>query len=308
MSGDRVQRAEGAGAPRGWLVSNARVNSEKFVELREHLVRDAAGAGAELTCLTNFELAGIRPDNGSLGPASPDFVLFWDKDVALARALELTGVPVFNKPRAIEVCDDKMDTFLALAAAGVPQPDTVPVPKLFHPAPWGDGAGRAFIADAVARLGLPLVAKECYGSFGAQVHLARDEAELIRILDGFGARPALLQRFIPESAGSDVRLQVVGDAVVSAMQRTARPGDFRANLTNGGSAKPYVPDDRETEIALRACRALGLDFAGVDVLRGAGGPLVCEVNSNAHFINMERCTGVNIGALIIAHILQGIGR
>lgn len=296
-----------ARAPRGWLVSNARVNSDKFVELREHLVRDATHAGADLACVTNFELARVAP-GGGCGPELPDFILFWDKDVALARVLELAGVPVFNRPAAIAACDNKMDTFLALAAAGIPQPDTLPVPKLFHPASWGDGTGRAFIADAVARLGLPLVAKECYGSFGAQVHLANDEAGLIRILDGFEARPALLQRYVPESAGTDMRLQVVGDRVVAAMKRTARPGDFRANLTNGGSAEPYGPDEAEIALALGACRALGLDFAGVDILRGADGPLVCEVNSNAHFINMERCTGVNIGELIIAHVLQRIGR
>ena len=112
----------------------------------------------------------------------------------------------------------------------------------------------------------------------------------------------LFQRFLSESAGRDIRLQVVGDQVIASMYRYSTDGDFRANITNGGSMKRYEPSPEEISLALRSTRALGLDFAGVDLLFGADGPVVCEVNSNAPFKNIYDCTGVNAADAIIAHI------
>ena len=106
--------------------------------------------------------------------------------------------------------------------------------------------------------------------------------------------------------GRDIRLQVVGDKVIAAMLRENKD-DFRANLTNGGSATDYTDKVSAAwkQMALDACRVLNLDFAGVDILFGPDGePVLCEVNSNAHFKNLFDCTGVNAAEAIIKHIVE----
>ena len=86
------------------------------------------------------------------------------------------------------------------------------------------------------------------------------------------------------------------------MLRENKLGDFRSNITLGGTALPYSPSDEECELAISACKKLGLDFAGVDILFGPSGPLLCEVNSNAHFKSTYDCTGINLADIIAKHI------
>ena len=105
--------------------------------------------------------------------------------------------------------------------------------------------------------------------------------------------PLIIQEFISESSGRDIRINVVGDKTVASMIRY-NEGDFRANITNGGSMKKYEPSKDEVELALRVCKLLKLDFGGVDLLFGKNGPILCEVNSNAHFKNIYDCTGINV--------------
>ena len=116
----------------------------------------------------------------------------------------------------------------------------------------------------------------------------------------------IFQKYISESAGRDIRINMVGGEPVAAMLRE-NSHDFRANVTNGGSMRPYTPDDRQIEIARKACRILKLDFAGVDLLFGANGePLLCEVNSNAHVVNIHACTGINVADRIMEYIRQKV--
>ena len=286
---------------RGWLVVNAFTRSDKFLELYD-LLRDAAWQeGVVLERKSTMEVSPLVVE-GQGAKEVPPFALFWDKDVRLCRALELLGCRCFNGARPIELCDDKSATYLALREAGLPQPATLLAPKAFHPQEWGH---TEFPQVAAEVLGLPLVVKECFGSFGAQVHLARSEDEVAAILDSLEGRPALCQSFVRSSSGRDVRLQVVGKRVVAAMERVSQTGDFRANVTNGGVARPWTPTEAQAELALRACQALGLDFAGVDLLFGEDGePLVCEVNSNAHFVNLGRATGVDVARHIVRHVVD----
>ncbi len=262
--------------------------------------------GVELTVLPNTALTmsvaplGVcRADGAAL--TTGDFVLFWDKDTRLATLLERVGVHVYNPARAIELCDDKSATHRLLAAAGIPQPET-----LLAPMTYTDVAApiEPFLAAAVERLGLPLVVKECYGSFGDQVSLATTDEELHTLAYAMQSRPFLLQRFVREASGEDVRLYVVGDRTVAAMRRRSN-GDFRANLRQGGTAEPYEPTAAEVELARQCCRTLGLCFGGVDLLHTAdGGALVCEVNSNAHLAGIIACTGVDVADEILRYVLQ----
>ena len=104
----------------------------------------------------------------------------------------------------------------------------------------------------------------------------------------------MLQEFIKEASGEDVRVEIVDGRCVSAMKRSNK-NDFRSNITNGGTAVPYTPTDDEVANAVKACKTLGLTFGGVDIL---GGGYVCEVNSNAHIINLMNVTGVDVAPQI----------
>ena len=115
-----------------------------------------------------------------------------------------------------------------------------------------------------------------------------------------------MQRFVAESCGRDVRLNVVGGKVVNAVLRKSN-GDFRSNVTLGGGMEKYSPTPQEIALAEKTCRILGADFAGVDVLQGKEGPLLCEVNSNLHFKSTFDCTGVDISKHILQHVVNNVG-
>lgn len=228
----------------------------------------------------------------------PDFVLFWDKDVILARYLELSGIPVYNSSRSIEVCDDKRKTYLALLEAGIPVPRTISGPMTYENVGF---PALDFLESLEDGLGYPLIAKEAFGSFGEQVYMAENREDLERILKAIERKPFLLQQYISASRGQDLRLQVVGDQVVAAMRRYS-DNDFRANITNGGHMEGYEPEEMACLLAVQACQAAGCDFAGVDLLFQEDGFLVCEVNSNAHFKNLYDCTGIDTADYIMEYI------
>lgn len=271
----------------GILVINHFLKGEKFDLLHRHLAMSAAAQGIELKIKTNLEM---RTETG----VSADFILFWDKDVNLASALQIAGLPVFNSARSIALCDDKAKTYQALLGS-VLQPETMVAPMTF----FEDSDFSPFIDAAVEKLGLPLVFKECYGSFGAQVFLCKTKDE---IKSRITSRPFLLQKFIASSAGHDIRLEIVDGVCAAAMERS-NPNDFRANITNGGNMKKYTPTQEEINIAVSVAEKLGLLFCGVDILDGG---VLCEVNSNAHIMNIMDCTGVDIAPLIFKSIKEKI--
>jgi len=279
---------------RGWLVFNGFLQSEKFDELYAYLGRAAKGEGIELHGKRSTELFGVQITDFD----RPDFVLFWDKDYVLAKHLEGAGLRLFNNAEGMRLCDDKSLTYLALEGR-VRMPKTLIAPKTFEGVGYTD---RAFLSLAAEELSFPMVVKECFGSFGRQVYLVHSLAELNTLVDGMGGKPFLMQEYIASSAGRDVRLNVVGGEVVSAMYRE-NPNDFRSNVTGGGTGKAYTPTAAQAELAVKACECLGLDFAGVDVMFGKGGePILCEVNSNPHFKSTYDCTGKDMSVSILRHI------
>ena len=231
-------------------------------------------------------------------------MVFWDKDVLLAQRLEKMGMRLFNPAQSIALCDDKSLTWLALREQDIPMPRTVPAPMTFSNIGYPTLDFAAHIGD---RLGYPVVVKQCCGSFGQQVYLCNNRQQLLNKVQELAGVPILFQQAITESMGRDVRINVVGDQVVASILRKSTDGDFRSNLTLGGAMEPYTPTEAEAQLAIRATKLLGLDFAGVDVLFGKEGPLLCEVNSNAHFKTTLACTGVNMAEAIMHHIREKIG-
>ena len=268
----------------GFLAVNHYLSGEKFSEIHSHLISSAEKVNIDLRLRTNFDML--------FDEENPDFVLFWDKDINCAKMLENKGIPVFNSALSIGLCDDKMKTYLALENK-VRQPKTIPAPLSFFDTDYTE-----FVEKAGEVLGFPLVFKECFGSFGEQVHLCNSVADVMKYVSG---KPFLLQEYIG-CGGEDARLEVVGDRVVAAMKRR-NENDFRSNITNGGVAFEYTPSEDEKALAVTACRELGLTFGGVDIMNG---DTICEVNSNAHIINIMHATGVDIAPLIFEEILRKI--
>lgn len=288
-------------AKAGYLITNGFLQSGKFDALYGALVARAARRGLALERRTNIELMSDAANNAALsGEALPAFALFWDKDVRLARILEKRGMRLYNSARAIELCDDKALTHIALSGL-VPMPKTVLIPLTF---PRVGYTRDDFLEKTADYLGYPFVLKECFGSFGLQVYLARDGDEARAALQKTAGSPVIAQEFVKSSFARDARLYMVGGRCAAAMLRENHTGDFRANAALGADARPYRPGEMETALAARACEALGLDFAGVDLLFGESGPLLCEVNSNAHFAAIGEATGVDIADEIIRHIAE----
>lgn len=287
---------------RGLLVVNAFLRTSKFDELYTFLAKAAQKEGMQLDVATNAEL--VCALEGDFNPKQYAFVVFWDKDVLLAQRLEMLGMHLFNPARGIALCDDKSLTWLALKDQGIPMPRTVPAPMTFSNIGYPT---LDFVKQIGDRLGYPVVVKQCCGSFGQQVYLCYDQQQLLDKVTELAGVPILFQQAITESMGRDVRINVVGDQVVASILRKSTAGDFRSNLTLGGAMEPYIPTEAEAQLAIRATKLLGLDFAGVDVLFGKEGPILCEVNSNAHFKTTLACTGVNMAEAIMHHIREKIG-
>ena len=280
---------------KGILLVNHFLSGEHFMTVQELFLKAAREKGIELSVKTAVDCMHSSLTAEDVG----DFVLFWDKDVLLAKRLAALGLPVFNSAEAVRLCDNKGETALALAAHGVSTPRTVIAPMTFE----GIGYTKTdFVKKACDVLGFPLVIKELYGSFGAQVYLINDEAEALARVAAMGGRPFLFQAFVQESFGRDVRANVVGDRVVAAMLRTGKSGDFRSNIGSGGQGETFLLSPEGERLAVAAARAVGADFAGVDLLFTADGFTVCEVNSNPQFAGTMQYTGINMAEHILAHV------
>lgn len=283
----------------GWLIVNSYYNPAKFNSLYKLLEESAEKAGLRFSKWTSDKRPTVIGSEAR--EPKPSFVLFWDKDVLLARAMELSGLRLFNGARAIQLADDKAETALKLAEAGVPTVDTIPAPTCFP----GCRRNPATAEEAARILGWPLVIKENKGSFGAQVYLANNIREAERILTHIGEHDCIFQRFIAESKGRDLRVTVVGGKVICAMERQAATKDeFRSNIGAGGTATARSITDYEAKLAVDAANALGLDFAGVDILMGKeeNERYVCEVNSNPQLQSTIDCCGINPATNIMWHI------
>lgn len=212
---------------------------------------------------------------------------------AVLRQFEMMGSYTPNSSEAILRARDKLHCHQLLARQGIGLPKTV----------FGDNPDDT--ADLLAMLGKPPhVIKLTEGTQGTGVILAERASSSRSVIEAFRGLYAnfIVQEFIGEAKGADLRCFVVGSRVVAAMRRQAKPGEFRSNLHRGGTAKAVELSDEEREIAIRAARVMGLGVAGVDLLRSKRGPLVLEVNSSPGLEGIEGATEVDVAGEIIDYI------
>lgn len=300
----RIIWKKGVKMSKGWLIVNGFLESPKFEEIYNWIIEAAKANDVELRKITNDQVTSVLPiSSGETDwKTKPDFVLFWDKDVKLAKMLEAEGFKVFNNADAIEACDDKSLTFIKLKEIDISMPVTFNAPLTFD-SKYPD---YTFLLQVENKIGYPMIIKKNEGSFGNEVFLASNFNEAVEIVDKLGPNSFIMQEFIEPSKGKSARLQVVGDEVITAM-KLINEEDFKSNVTGGGKMEKYDPTEKEVEIALKACEEIGLDFAGVDIIWDKNdNPLLCEVNSNAHFKNIYDCTGIDAADAIIKYILKKI--
>ena len=218
---------------------------------------------------------------------------------AVIRHFERMGVPVINSSDAIDNVKDKLYSHQILAQSNLDIPKTM---LLKHP----------IDVDFVAKhIGFPAIVKTISGSYGRGVFLAETKKQFKQLLTmaeltkpGYNI---IIQEFIKDTWGKDLRVLVVNNKVVGCMMRQATDDDFRANLTRGGEGFPYEVNEQIEWLASEASKALNLDIAGVDLLFDNGGYKICEVNSNPGFEGMEQYTKKNIAEEIVHFIKMKIG-
>ncbi len=211
---------------------------------------------------------------------------------AIVKQFEMNGVFSTARSLGITRARDKVRTLQIMASKGIPIPKT-----LFSTDPES-------ISTQIRLLGgPPVIIKLQEGTHGRGVILAESEQSAKSIIDTFYKMDTgiLLQEYIEEAKGEDIRIIVVGNEVVAAMKRKGSNGDFRANVHQGGSAEAVELTPKEKRIALEAVRLLGLGVAGVDLIRANSGPKLLEVNASPGLQGIEEATGINVAEAIIRY-------
>jgi ribosomal protein S6--L-glutamate ligase len=250
---------------------------------------------------TYMDIASSKPEAHFKGKALPYYdaiiprigasITFYG--TAVLRQFEMMGSFPLNESVAISRSRDKLRSLQLLSRKGIGMPNT------------GFANNPDDIQDLLAMVGgAPLVVKLLEGTQGIGVVLAETKKAAESVVEAFMGLKVniMVQEYIKEAGGADIRCLVVGGKVVASMKRQAQPGEFRSNLHRGGSASliKITPDERAT--AIKAAKVMGLNVAGVDILRSQRGPLVMEVNSSPGLEGIEVSTGKDVAGMIIEFI------
>ena len=218
---------------------------------------------------------------------------------AVIRHFERMGVPVINSSDAIDNVKDKLYSHQILAQSNLDIPNTM---LLKHPID---------INFVEKNIGFPVIVKKISGSYGRGVFLCEDKKQLKQLVTMAEltkkSYDIIIQEFVKDTWGKDLRVFVVNNKVVGCMMRQSTDDDFRANLSRGGEGFPYEVNEQIEWLSSESSKALGLDIAGVDLLFQDGGYKICEVNSNPGFEGMEEFTKKNIAEEIVQFIKLKIG-
>lgn len=274
-------------------VHQAKRLKEEFIKL-----------GVEIDIITNGYLKTMLLDSNIESQLKGyQFIIYLDKDKYLSASLNNLGIKLFNSHEAIRTCDDKGETYIALAGKGVKLPKTLFGALCFRKECVYTEEEKQ---EIISKMGFPMIIKESYGSMGMGVHLVKDKTEFDEIIEKVRFRPHLFQEYLDYKVGVDVRVIVIGGKAVASMERQNQ-NDFRSNIAVGGKGKKIELSSEFKTTAEKTAQVLGLDYCGVDILYGRNGePYVCEVNSNAFMDEIEKITGVNVAGLYAEYILDSL--
>jgi len=214
--------------------------------------------------------------------------------LAVIRHLEQSGVTCINSSNSIEIVKDKLRTSQILSRNKIAIPNTMMVRFPID---------QFLVAN---NIGFPCVVKVVTGSYGEGVYLCEKEKDfkkLMELIDNLGGKKSILvQEYMGERPGEDLRVLVIGGKVIGAMKRTAPEGDFRANISSGGTGCPYPVTEEIETMALSTAGCLGLEIAGIDLLFDKAGFRVCEANSNPGFKGFETYCEIDVADKIARYV------
>ena len=275
------------------VLYNRELSEGVFKKQYESYVNSFLKLGEDATEMPSSEyITALFEDKQEL----PETVVFLDKDIYAATLLEKKGVKLYNPAECIRICDDKALTYIKMYENGLPVPKTVIAPKTYE-----QGQNEDWCRRAAEILGYPIIIKECFGSLGKQVYLAENEKDMIEIVNGIGGKPFVFQEFLSKGAGWDLRVIVADGEVIGTIKRS-NENDFRANAAQGGKISVANLSEGEKNLAIKAAEVTGAFFAGVDLIMGDEGFVVCEVNSNMLFDAAEKALGFSVSDIIAEKI------
>ncbi|MBQ0098941.1 MAG: RimK family alpha-L-glutamate ligase, partial [Firmicutes bacterium] len=233
-----------------------------------------------------------------------DFAIYLDKDKYTSLYLSKNGLRLFNSHDSIRVCDDKGETYITLEKENIKIPKTIYAPLCYDK---NEVINEKDADEIIKVLSLPVVVKESFGSMGKGVYKADTKEELLALMGKLKNMPHLYQEYLGKKFGEDIRVIVIGGKAVASMRRK-NDKDFRSNIALGGKGEKIELLKEYKDIAEKSAKVLGLDYCGVDLLSGNDNePVVCEVNSNAFFEEIENISKVNIAKVYCEYIIKKVG-
>lgn len=233
-----------------------------------------------------------------------DFVIYLDKDIYLAKALEKDGYRLYNSSEFIRVCDDKALTSVVTSNLGINAPRTITPPLIYEDTISCERVG-VFARNVSNNFTYPVVAKLSYSSLGKGVFLLKDEEEVRKFYSLNFSKPFIIQEFIESSKSTSLRIIIINEKVIGAIKRI-NDNDFRSNIGINRS-EIYELDEKCLDFARNIAEKLKIKYAGIDVLLDKNqNPLLCEINSNAFFEEFEKTTKINVAKLMLEFIKEDI--
>lgn len=287
------------------VIINAYYDKEEYLYQAKRLKKEFENKGINCDILKNNFFPFIVEEKIKNKIDDYDVFVYFDKDKYVLYSLEKCGKTLLNGYNSIEVCDDKMLTYIALAENGIKIPKTLSGLLCYDK---NEKVKDITIKTIISELGFPLIIKESFGSMGKGVYLINDEETLREKCEKVKTKPHLFQKYI-ECESQDIRVIVAGGKVLGAIKRKA-VNDFRANVGAGGQAENYVLTEEEKTLAIKISEILNLDYCGIDLMKNGDEIYLCEVNSNAFFKAFENVTKINVAEklveLCIKKVLQKI--
>jgi len=287
----------------GLIITNQEVGHNEYKIKRFN--DEFANFGISLRHFINDgSLAIIKDEKIVINLPKADFVIYLDKDIYLARQLELSGYRLFNKADFIKLCDDKMLTNIYCANKQIRMPKTISGPLFYSEKLTPNNL--TFLNHVSDALGFPLIMKKVYGSLGTGVYLISNKNELTDIYTQCCREPIQFQEYISSSYGKSIRIIIIDGKVIGGFMRY-NPNDFRSNYGNTASSEKIEICGEYLDFATKIAKNFSIEYAGIDLLIGPNKePILCEINSNAFFEEFEKVTGINVAYLFARMVSEKI--